>query len=80
MPAYELVDGLFLLIGGALLLTPGFFTDSLGFAFLIPSVRQRLVQYTIEHHLFKSMPSSPFQAKQPHETDAIEGEYKREDR
>lgn len=80
MPATDLVDGLFLLLGGALLLTPGFFTDSLGFACLIPSVRQRLVQYTIEHRLFKSMPGNPFQSVQAGEADALEGEFKREDR
>ena len=34
-----IMDGLFLLVAGALLLTPGFFTDAVGFAFLIPPVR-----------------------------------------
>ena len=39
MPVAELVDGLFLLVSGVLLLTPGFFTDALGFALLIPKIR-----------------------------------------
>ncbi|MEM7467699.1 MAG: FxsA family protein [Pseudomonadota bacterium] len=39
LPAQELVEGLILLITGALLLTPGFFTDAVGFALLIPAFR-----------------------------------------
>ena len=39
MPVAEILDGLFLLVGGVLLLTPGFFTDTLGFALLIPATR-----------------------------------------
>ena len=39
MPAITLIDGALVLIGGLLLLTPGFFTDVLGFSFLVPSTR-----------------------------------------
>lgn len=39
MPANELLDGLLVLFGGILLLTPGFFTDVLGLFFLIPFTR-----------------------------------------
>jgi UPF0716 protein FxsA len=39
MPVAEILDGLFLLVGGVLLLTPGFITDALGFALLIPATR-----------------------------------------
>ncbi|MFT5563232.1 MAG: UPF0716 protein FxsA, partial [Litorivivens sp.] len=31
IPGQELLEGIMLLIGGALLLTPGFFTDGIGF-------------------------------------------------
>jgi len=34
MPAIEIFEGLFLLVAGALLLTPGFITDAIGFACL----------------------------------------------
>ncbi len=40
MPVAALVQGLFVLIAGVLLLTPGFATDTLGFALLIPPVRE----------------------------------------
>lgn len=39
LPAGELVDGVLVLIGGALLLTPGFFTDILGLLFILPFTR-----------------------------------------
>ncbi len=39
VPGRELVDAVLILFGGALLLTPGFLTDVLGFALLVPPVR-----------------------------------------
>jgi UPF0716 protein FxsA len=39
MPAGELVDGLLILIGGIVLLTPGLLTDLFGFALLVPFFR-----------------------------------------
>ncbi|HAN81333.1 MAG: exlusion protein FxsA [Gammaproteobacteria bacterium] len=40
IPASELVSGVMLAVGGALLLTPGFVTDAVGFVLLIPKTRQ----------------------------------------
>src|SRR5210317_2317369 len=40
MPATTLIDGALVLVGGLLLLTPGFFTDVLGFSFLVPVTRE----------------------------------------
>lgn len=39
MPDEELLDGLLILIAGALLLTPGFLTDAVGFSLLYPRTR-----------------------------------------
>jgi len=39
IPGNELLDGLFILIGGILLLTPGLITDLVGFLCLIPYTR-----------------------------------------
>ena len=39
LPLKQLFDGFFLLIAGAMLLTPGFLTDSIGFILLIPPLR-----------------------------------------
>ena len=38
-PTEPLVHGAMILFAGALLLTPGFFTDAVGFALLVPGVR-----------------------------------------
>ena len=79
IPAYEMIEGPILLVGGALLLTPGFFTDALGFACLIPSLRRRIAQYIIENHLLMSSfgyNNNPAKTKQQ---DIIEGEYTKDD-
>lgn len=47
LPARELVEGVLIVIGGAFLLTPGFFTDTIGFLFLIPWTRTWLAQQAI---------------------------------
>ena len=79
IPAYEMIEGPILLVGGALLLTPGFFTDALGFACLIPALRRKIAQYIIENHLLVSESGSIFkQAKRP-DIDVIEGEYRKEE-
>jgi UPF0716 protein FxsA len=39
IPARETFDGAMIILGGALLLTPGFITDLVGFALLIPPTR-----------------------------------------
>ncbi len=39
VPAEEMAEGILLAIAGALLLTPGFITDAVGFAFLLPVSR-----------------------------------------
>jgi UPF0716 protein FxsA len=42
MPANELIDGVLILAAGIVLLTPGFFTDVIGFLLLIPQTRNWL--------------------------------------
>ena len=39
VPGTELVDGFLILFGGALMLSPGFLTDVVGLALLVPPVR-----------------------------------------
>ena len=48
-PAQELMDGLFILLGGFTLLTPGFITDLLGLSMLFPPTR------SLYKRLFKRM-------------------------
>jgi UPF0716 protein FxsA len=53
IPAQELVEGLALVFGGALLLTPGFFTDIVGFLCLIPLTRQTIIRWILKRAKFK---------------------------
>jgi UPF0716 protein FxsA len=45
MPAMEMMEGVALALGGVLLLTPGFITDSIGFLLLIPASRRVIIRY-----------------------------------
>jgi len=40
LPAQELIEGILLAVGGALLMTPGFVTDTIGFLCLLPFSRK----------------------------------------
>ncbi|MGV6804794.1 MAG: FxsA family protein [Ruegeria sp.] len=44
-PTEPLANGAMILLSGVLLLTPGFFTDAVGFALLIPGVRAGVFRY-----------------------------------
>ncbi len=77
IPAYEMIEGPLLLVGGALLLTPGFFTDALGFACLVPQLRRKIARYVIENHLIVAGTGSAYSGRKPR--DVIEGEYTKDD-
>ena len=47
IPGREMVDGLFLGVAGALLLTPGFVTDAIGFLLFVPPVRAATSSITV---------------------------------
>jgi UPF0716 protein FxsA len=54
MPGRELADAALVLIGGTLLLTPGFLTDIVGFFFILPFTRpitRRWLQGVVERRL-----------------------------
>ena len=48
LPAMDLLGGLQLLVAGAFLLTPGFFTDTVGFILLVPHIRNRVAQSLLQ--------------------------------
>ena len=52
VPTDQLLEGLMILLAGAVLITPGFLTDLMGLALLIPPVR-RVVRVALVRH-FKS--------------------------
>jgi UPF0716 protein FxsA len=56
MPGRELADAALVLIGGTLLLTPGFLTDLVGFFFILPLTRpitRRWLQGVVERRLIQ---------------------------
>jgi UPF0716 protein FxsA len=56
MPGRELADATLVLIGGTLLLTPGFLTDIVGFFFILPFTRpitRRWLQGVVERRLVR---------------------------
>ncbi|MEE8599590.1 FxsA family protein [Euzebya tangerina] len=50
MPTEEIVDGALILIGGALMLTPGFVTDGVGLAVVVPLTR-RLINAALRRRI-----------------------------
>lgn len=76
LPALALFEGFCLLIVGALLLTPGFFTDAVGFAGLIPSVRRLLIKRVLRWGIVKATASDFGRQTGP---DSIDGNFKRID-
>lgn len=75
IPAVAIIEGIFLLVAGALLLTPGFLTDAIGFGCLIPPLRRALIVRFIETRVIRS--HRPGSGSRPGHV--IEGEFKRED-
>jgi len=81
MPAASMLEGMLLFFAGALLLTPGFFTDGIGFLLMIPPLRKAIALWLLERSGWivqirtqSDQPHSP--RDKPH---VIEGEYKRRD-
>lgn len=52
LPAKEMLEGVALLVGGALLMTPGFFTDTVGFLCLLPFTRGFIVSKILSRASF----------------------------
>ncbi len=47
LPAGSLVDGVMILVAGALLMTPGILTDAVGFSLLVPALRNRIKEVVL---------------------------------
>ena len=61
IPAREVLDGVLIVFGGALLLTPGFVTDIFGLAFLLPPTRaviRKLLVRRFAGRVFVARPGS----------------------
>lgn len=85
IPAMEMLEGAVLLVSGALLLTPGFFTDAIGFLCLIPTLRRAVIRWALGRFLMppgpRGGPKGPdsFSSTTTRGRHTIEGEFRRED-
>lgn len=83
MPAKEMLEGILLLVGGVMLMTPGFVTDTMGFLCLLPFSRHFLVDQMLKRSAISGASvmgggfgASGQQAEQG-KGDVYEGEYSR---
>jgi len=74
-PAEPLAHGAMILFAGALLLTPGFFTDSVGFALLIPPVRRAVYRWLGKRVKVQSFSTGPQPRPTHRPDDVIDGEF-----
>jgi UPF0716 protein FxsA len=87
-PMHELFDGLCLVFAGALLLTPGFVTDTVGFLLFMPPFRallrawgSRVLASRGQFHMEQGIPSGGFGQNHPHgshqpeDSSVIDGEF-----
>lgn len=91
MPAMEMMEGIVLAVGGALLITPGFITDTLGFLCLIPATRRAFVRRiiaasSVQMHGFSSFNAGqnpdvgqPHRPPSEHKGRTLDGEFRRDD-
>lgn len=84
LPAQEMVEGLLLAVAGALLLTPGFVTDAVGFVLLVPPGRALIAERVLAN--VQIVPPGGFHgpgpgsgpghsAGAPRQPEVIEGEF-----
>jgi len=91
-PTEPLAHGAMILIAGALLLTPGFVTDAIGFLCLIPVTRQAVIRWLLRRVRIggfsvmsqrgwdRPEPGAPADRSPPAGGRTIEGEYKVKER
>ena len=87
LPPTILLEGILLLLSGAFLLTPGFFTDAIGFLFLMSPVRKMFASYLLRRGMFMatSMHSTTYtsgpttHSRTETQQNVIEGEFERKD-
>ena len=65
IPHREVVDGVLIIFGGALLLTPGFISDIFGLLFLIPPTRAVMRRLLVRRGMLKLVGAMPGTASPP---------------
>jgi len=79
IPAMEMMEGIFLAVGGALLITPGFFTDAIGFICLLPFTRRVIIRALLLNSTVRTSYSVQQETRRHDDSRTIEGEFHRDD-
>ena len=77
-PTEPLAHGAMILFSGALLLTPGFFTDAVGFALLVPGIRGVIFRFIKDRVVVREF--SYGRPAAPGDPTVIEGEFEEVER
>nr|VFK77778.1 MAG: UPF0716 protein FxsA [Candidatus Kentron sp. SD] len=80
-PLTDVLEGIVIVVAGALLLTPGFITDTVGFICLVPSWRRLIVSGFLSSHwgVLPTASSSVYRSARGSSGSVIEGNFRRED-
>jgi len=82
LPATGMIEGMMLFFAGAFLLTPGFFTDTIGFILLIPPLRKAIALWLLERSgmiVQIRTPGGDYTSHQHRASRTLEGDYERRD-
>ena len=74
-PTEPIAHGALILFAGALLLTPGFFTDTVGILLLIPPVRAAVLRHLATRVRVERFTVGDAPRRDPHRPDIIDAEY-----
>ena len=72
-PTEPMAHGAMVLFSGALLLTPGFFTDAVGFALMVPGIRSKIYQFVRARVNVQTVQYG--QPQEPKDTTIIDADY-----
>lgn len=74
-PREPLAHGALILLAGALLVSPGFFTDTLGILLLIPPIRAAILRFLSRRIIVDRFEFGTPPRREPHRPDVIDGEF-----
>ena len=77
-PTEPLAHGAMILFSGALLLTPGFFTDAVGLALMVPGIRGAIFRF-VKDRVVVASSSFTYDNAPPRDPDVIDGEFEEVD-
>jgi UPF0716 protein FxsA len=75
-PTATIAHGALILVAGVVLLTPGFFTDAVGFLLLVPAVRAVVIRHAARRiiHVHMARRGGPERPREPGD-ETVEGDY-----